>query len=250
MRRLIAAFALTLGLAGCGVPQERYDAAVKSAADAKADAKADADRKDARIAELERENQTLHSDLDVARGQATSEEDRKRLEELQRQQEEAAARARLLTDLVDKFKAMVDAGTLKIIERHGRLVLQLQNDVLFDPFKTDIKPAGKTALVQIAATLRTIHGRRFQVAGHTDVVVVHTKEFPSNWELSCGRAISVVKLLVEQGVDPHELSAAGYSLYDPVGRDPAHNRRIEITLVPNVEGILREEQQAGQPPAH
>jgi chemotaxis protein MotB len=242
-RTLIAA--LPLLVAACGVPQAKYDAAVKSADDAKSEAKADEDKKDAKIAELEKANASLKADLDVAVGKATSDEDRAKLEELRKSEEEAQARAKLLGDLVDQFKAMVDAGTLKIIERHGRLVLQLQNDVLFDPFKTDIKPAGKTALVQIAAKLRTMTGRRFQVAGHTDVVVVHTKEFPSNWELSCGRAIAVVKLLVAQGVNPTNLSAAGYSLYDPVGQDPAHNRRIEITLVPNVEGLIRAQGAAG-----
>ena len=233
-----ATLVLPLVLAACGIPQAKYDAAVKDANDAKAAAKSDAEQKDARIAELEKQNASLQSDLTIAQGKATSDEDKARLAQLQKEEEEAQQRAKLLGDLVGKFKTMVDAGTLKIIDRHGRLVLQLQNDVLFDPLKTDIKPAGKTALIQIAATLRTIRGRRFQVAGHTDVVVIHTKEFDSNWELSCGRAISVVKLLVQQGVNPAELSAAGYSLYDPVGRDPAHNRRIEITLVPNVEGLV------------
>ena len=215
----------------CGVPEAKYDLALNDAQSAR-----DAEKKTR--GKLEDEVKTLREELAVAAGKATSDEDKAKLEELQKAHEEAKARAELLASLVDKFKQMVDAGTLKVVERHGRLVLQLRNDVLFDPLKTEIKPDGKVALVQIAQTLRTMPTRRFQVAGHTDVVVIHTKDFPSNWELSTGRAIAVVKLLVAQGVNPASLSAAGYSLYDPVGTEPTHNRRIEITLVPNVEGLI------------
>jgi chemotaxis protein MotB len=125
-------------------------------------------------------------------------------------------------------------------------VLQLHNDVLFDTGMADVKPDGKKAIGQVAATLRTLGGRRFQVAGHTDNAPITTetkKTFPSNWELSSARAISVVKLLVSEGVDPGELSAAGYGPYDPIASNgspdgQAKNRRIEITLVPNVGQLV------------
>lgn len=162
-----------------------------------------------------------------------------RLEELRTAQAEAAAQTALYQQLLQKFKAMVDAGQLKISMRNGRLVLQLSNDVLFDSGQTVIKPVGRGALVQIASVLRTIQGRLFQVAGNTDNVPIETPLFPSNWELSTARAVAVVKLLISQGVDPKSLSAAGYGEYDPVASNDtpngrAKNRRIEITLQPNL----------------
>jgi chemotaxis protein MotB len=53
----------------------------------------------------------------------------------------------------------------------------------------------------------------------------------------------VVKLLTTSGVDPTMLSAAGYGPYDPVASNAtadgqAKNRRIEITLVPNVADLV------------
>jgi chemotaxis protein MotB len=233
MRRYIACVVF-MSAAACGVPEAKYDAAVKSAENARASQEG----AQKRIDELEKQNNDLRDQLTVAQGKATSDEDRAKLEELKKAQAEAAERAKDLSAIVDKFKQMVDAGTLKIITRHGRLVLQLQSDVLFDAFKTDIKPAGKKALVDIAQTLKTMPTRHFQVAGHTDVVPVHTKEFPSNWELSSARAIEVVKFLVTQGVSAPSLSAAGYALYDPVGTDAAKNRRIEITFVPSMEHLV------------
>jgi chemotaxis protein MotB len=186
------------------------------------------------VDQMLQEKGTLSKALDDAKA---------RLEELRKAQAEAAAQAALYQQFVQKFKAMIDAGQLKITTRNGRLVLQLPNDVLFDSGQTAIKPAGKAALMQIAAVLRTIQGRLFQVAGNTDNVPIQTAAFPSNWELSTARAVAVVKLLVSQGVDPKELSAAGYGEYDPVaGNDSADgrakNRRIEITLQPNLGALV------------
>jgi chemotaxis protein MotB len=166
-----------------------------------------------------------------------------RLEELRKAQAAAEARAQLFQKLVQKFKALVNAGQLKITTRQGRLVLQLPNDVLFDVGQTALKPAGKDALTQIAQVLRTVQGRNFQVAGHTDNLPIQTARFPSNWELSTERAVEVVRLLVSKGVDPRSLSAAGYGEFDPVGNNEtpdgrAKNRRIEITLQPNLDELV------------
>jgi chemotaxis protein MotB len=138
---------------------------------------------------------------------------------------------------------MIDAGRVSIHVRHGRIVLSLRNDVLFDEGKTDLKPAGKQALADVAQALRTVSSRSFQVAGHTDNLPIKSKEFPSNWELSTARAVVVVKFLSQQGVNPSALSAAGYGEFDPVAAntDAANrtkNRRIEISLVPNIEELI------------
>lgn len=241
MRPPLALLAL-LGLAACGVPEAKYAAAVKDADDARAAQKHDAEEHKKRLADLESELQRAKDSLSGAETRASTSEqerdkDRAQLEELRRAKAQADATARLFRDFVAKFKKLSDAGKLKIVLRHGRLVLQLANDILFDPYKTDIKPAGKQALIEVAQTLKTVQGRRFQVAGHTDVAPVN-KDWPSNWELSTARATAVVKLLTASGVNPAVLSAAGYAMFDPLGRDPAKNRRTEITLVPNLEELI------------
>ncbi len=166
-----------------------------------------------------------------------------RLEELRRAQAAADARAALFKQLALKFQKMIDAGELKVALRNGRMVLELPNDVLFDTGQTAIKPAGKQALTKIAAVLRTISDRHFQVAGDTDNVPIDTPQFPSNWELSTGRAVQVVHFLLGQGMRPDLLSAAGYGEFDPVASNEAaegraRNRRIEITLQPNIDELV------------
>jgi chemotaxis protein MotB len=184
----------------------------------------------------------LKNAVGLAQSQAITDDQKAQLEEAKRAVQEAQERGKLLDDLRTKFKRMIDAGHLKVTTRHGRAVLQLHNDVLFDPGEAEVKPAGKQAIVEVAATLRSVGGRRFQVAGHTDaepLTAATKKKYPSNWELSAARAIAVVKLLVESGVNAGELSAAGYGPYDPIASNAsadgqAKNRRIEITLVPYV----------------
>lgn len=166
-----------------------------------------------------------------------------RLEELRRAQAAAETRAALFRDVALRLRRMVDAGELVISLRSGRMVLALPNDVLFDSGKTKLKPRGKLALNEVAAVLKTLNDRKFQVAGHTDDEPIRLSPFQSNWELSTQRALVVVDHMVSQGVPPTAMSAAGYSEFDPVaGNDSAEgrgkNRRIEITLQPNIDEFV------------
>ena len=175
---------------------------------------------------------------------AKSLEDAKtRLDALTKAQDAANARAKLFKDFIQKFKSMIDAGQLKVVVRAGRIVIVMSNEVLFDTGSVYIKPVGQNALTQIAKAFITIPDRRFQVAGHTDNVPINIPGVASNWELSTGRAVQCVKLLIGQGVPPQMLSAAGYGEFDPIGDNKtpegqAKNRRIEITLLPNMDDLI------------
>lgn len=238
----ILAAAASLALAAC-VPEGKYDAAVKDATDAKASA-ADLQKKlDAEAAQRAK----AESDLAACTGKPLppdhSAELTTQLEELRKQKAAAEARAALFNEFVAKFKKMIDAGRVSIHVRRGRIVLSLHNDVLFDEGKTELKPAGKQALTEIAQALKTVTARSFQVAGHTDNLPIKNKDFASNWELSTERAVTVVKFLAQQGVNAGGLSAAGYGEFDPVAPNTdansrAKNRRIEISLVPNIEELI------------
>jgi chemotaxis protein MotB len=194
--------------------------------------------------ELERLGKNADSLLAEKGGLASALADAKaRLEELRKAQAAAAARAQLYKDVLGKFQKMIDAGQLKIALRNGRMVIQLSNDVLFDSGHTEIKSAGQQALAEVAAVLKTIPDRKFQVAGDTDTVPIHTERYPSNWELSTARAVEVVRFLIAKGLRPEELSAAGYGEFDPVAPNDdaggrARNRRIEISLQPNIDELV------------
>ena len=154
------------------------------------------------------------------------------LAELQKDRDAAKARLDQLQRFIQQFKKLIDAGKLQVEVRRGRLVLVMPNDVLFDEAKVAIKPDAQTALREIAATLKTVKDRQFQIVGHTDATPIKSTEFPSNWELSSARSLAVVKLLIDAGVPGSMLAATARGEYEPrdsnlypYGR--ARNRRIE-----------------------
>ena len=239
---------------GC-VSQGRYDECVRGAqqeaaqaAAARAAMQRDLDGATAINDQLSKQLDKLGQDsksLLAANGELKDalESSRRRLDELRRAQAAAEARAALFHDLALRFKSMIDAGDLAIVLRQGRMVLRLPNDVLFDSGRSELKPDGKRALGEVADVLATIHGRRFQVSGHTDDQPIRLSPYKSNWDLAAARALEVTAFLIAHGVDPHVLSAAGYGEFDPVednstkeGR--AYNRRTEITLQPNIDEMV------------
>ena len=91
-----------------------------------------------------------------------------------------------------------------------------------------------TALKELEAEIPTDIAWVLRVDGHTDTDPIQTL-FKSNWELSAARAIAVVNVLIQQGVNPKHLVAAGFGEYQPL--DPGdsedaktRNRRIELKL--------------------
>ncbi len=169
-------------------------------------------------------------------------EAKKRLEEMEKAKAAAEAREAMFRSLAQKLRSMVDAGKIKVTVRNGRMLLALPNDILFDSGKVEIKPDGKDTLGKVAQVLAGMPDRHFLVAGHTDNVPIKTKKFQSNWELSTQRAVEVTKLLVEGGMKPSQLGAAGYADFDPEASNDTpegqrQNRRIEIVVQPNLSEL-------------
>jgi len=114
--------------------------------------------------------------------------------------------------------------------------------VFFDTGRADLKPEGRGELDQVANAIIGLEGQIpadipwvLRVDGHTDVRPIILSPFKSNWDLSAARAISVVRYLIDKGVKPSRLIAAGFGEFQPI--DPGatedayrRNRRIEFKL--------------------
>jgi len=115
-------------------------------------------------------------------------------------------------------------------------------DILFDSASAELGPTAQASMDKLAETVKLVAAEIpssvdwvLRIDGHTDARPIHTDRFPSNWELSSARAVSIVKYLVVQGIPAHRLSANGFGQFQPL--DPAQtpeaftrNRRIEIQL--------------------
>ncbi|GAN68262.1 peptidoglycan -binding protein [Acetobacter orleanensis] len=116
-----------------------------------------------------------------------------------------------------------------------------QSEVLFPVGSADLSSEGQAEIRTLAQTLKSVTSHIpadipwiLRVDGHADRQPIHTA-FPSNWELSSARAITVVKLLVAEGISPRHLAATGFADYQPLDTSNtaaayARNRRIEFRL--------------------
>jgi chemotaxis protein MotB len=116
------------------------------------------------------------------------------------------------------------------------------SELLFDSGSAEIGVEGQQQLAQLAATLKSVAATIppdidwiLRIDGHTDRRPINTVKFPSNWELSTARALSIVNYLIAQGIAPQRLVAAGFGEFHPLDKRNtpeayARNRRIEIKL--------------------
>lgn len=165
-----------------------------------------------------------------------------RLNALSAIETEIRERNRIYEEVIGRFRSLIDGGQLSVSIVRGRLVINLPQDILFESGSAVLGREGRETLATVAAVLSELDDRRFQVEGHTDNVPIATARFPSNWELSTARAVSVVDVLVDRGVPPSNLSGAGYGEFQPVASNDSRegrrlNRRIEIVMLPNLDVI-------------
>lgn len=164
------------------------------------------------------------------------------LEQARKRQAEAEARDAIYRRLRERLQSMIDAGKLNVRIVRGRMVIDLKQDILFPSGSATLSDIGQETLGEVADALAEFPDRSFQVEGHTDNVPIKTDRFPSNWELSTARAVSVVKLFQKRGMQPENLSAAGYGEFQPRADNGSAegrtlNRRIEVVMVPDLQAL-------------
>jgi chemotaxis protein MotB len=119
---------------------------------------------------------------------------------------------------------------------NGDIVLMLPDTVLFRAGESALRFEARPFIQAISEVLIELD-RHVRVEGHTDNVPISTAQFPSNWELSATRAVTVVRTLSEgYGVSSQNLSAVGYADSRPrtdnlIPEHRAMNRRVEIVVL-------------------
>jgi chemotaxis protein MotB len=116
-----------------------------------------------------------------------------------------------------------------------RLVIRMKSAILFGEAQARLTPAAERVLAGLTPVLARAPSR-LRVEGHTDDVPIRSSMFPSNWELSTARAISVIQYLEDHGIARDRLSVAGYGEFHPLAPNDsaerrALNRRVEIVVL-------------------
>ena len=248
---------LCAGIFGCGRSEDEYQLQVRRAQEFEqqlTDSQRERTALETRLSELETRNTelidrlaALGQDVESLRTERTTletnlTETQRALEELRAREAQQQARLATFRQMLERFRAMMESGRLRVRVVRNRMVIELPDNVLFDSGAAELKPEGQATLTEIVQVLRSIEGRQFQVAGHTDNVPIRSRRFPSNWELSGARAVTVARFMIAQSMPSDRISAAGYADTQSIEANDTEegrqrNRRIEIALVPNLDEL-------------
>jgi len=150
----------------------------------------------------------------------------------------------MANDILQVLAPLVQDGSVSVTQSVQGIAIEINASVLFSPGHAQLAESSMQTLRAVAAVVQG-HEHEIHVEGHTDNMPIHTLHFPSNWELSTARASSVVRLFIENGVNPYRLTALGYgenrqvaSNETPEGR--ARNRRVTIMIMSKEQGQVTE----------
>ena len=163
-----------------------------------------------------------------------------------------SALARRVEEL-EKFKSDFFGRVRELIK--GRKEIRVvgdrfvfQSEVLFSLGSDELGVEGQIEMQKLAATLMEIEKSLptdidwiLQIEGHTDTLPVKKGQtYKDNWELSTKRALSVLRFLIKQGIEPSRLSASGYGSFQPIDEENTKsarmkNRRIEMKITQNTK---------------
>ena len=124
---------------------------------------------------------------------------------------------------------------VEVLVNDGVVSFRISSEMLFPSGQADLIGPGAEMLATLVPALNAMPNQRIVVEGHTDDVPIQNARYPSNWELSSGRAGSVVRQLIALGVAPQRIRATGFADTRPLQLNDseanrAANRRVELVL--------------------
>ena len=185
---------------------------------------------------------SLAGALSVLEGGTQTEVSRERIQKATpiKKTEETTKTVNKLSNAIAEFKQFTAGGkgpAITLEEGEEGFFIRLPADITFAPGSAKITNTDTLLfLKRIALIIREYLPKNveIQVRGFTDnIPPPPTSPYNDNWELSASRALSVLKILIKDGVDPKRLSAAAYGEYHPIASNDtpegrAKNRRVEI----------------------
>lgn len=194
------------------------------------------DRRERQLQQLESEIEQRETETEALRNSLVERE--ARVNELESAIAEKEEKLKALRERINQALLGFSDTDLTVREQNGKVYVSLSQNLLFPSGSKTINSAGKDAIQKVAEVLKNNPDIAITVEGHTDT----DGDAAFNWDLSVGRATSVVKVLTANGVDPQRITAAGRGEFYPVAsndtaKGKAQNRRTEIILTPKLEAL-------------
>jgi len=151
---------------------------------------------------------------------------------------------KLKTELDEITESHKLKDNMTVTRQPKGITIELASSSLYGVGSAEIQEKSAAALSDVAESIKNFDYENYQVEieGHTDNVAIHTKQYPSNWELSVHRATNIVQHFLKEGVDSQRMKAAGYADTKPkapnvddsgkaIPENQAINRRVIIHVI-------------------
>lgn len=145
-----------------------------------------------------------------------------------------------LNDFSDELMSFVlktgVSDSVSIESSGDSLKIVLPDSFLFDEGDMNLrKNSDALKLLAKIASLSKKLPYRFSIEGHTDDSPIQVSQVSSNWEMASGRALSVLRQLLSEGVPGDKLSATSFGQFKPAAPNDTMkgrklNRRVEIVM--------------------
>lgn len=176
-------------------------------------------------------------DAEIARIEEQRQRDLERFQESKGNEISELEKAK--KELADSLQSEIGEYKAKLEMTERGLVITFLAEVFFAPGKDVVSESGKESLKKVAEVLNgDVKNSNVAIEGHTDSDPIKRSGWKSNWELSSGRALSVLHFLIDEcAVAAQRLSADGYGEFRPVAANDTpenkrQNRRVEIVILP------------------
>jgi len=148
-------------------------------------------------------------------------------------------------DIIDIVNDVQADKVVQVETDDKGITIELASSAFYLPGSAEFRPEALPVLVEIGKLLIAPRYQAYvvEIEGHTDDDPIHTDKYPSNWELSSGRATGVVRAFIERGMDFRRLKAIGYAETrpkfpnrqddgTPIPENMSDNRRVVINVYP------------------
>lgn len=158
--------------------------------------------------------------------------------------DERRALQKMGAEIQDALGTLVKQNMVRVRASEQTLEVEIRADILFPSGSSQLADQARPVLGKVADILKKFPNP-MRVEGHTDSLPISNAVFPSNWELSSARAASVVHLFVKQGIEPTQLSVAGFGEFRPAGDNATlegrnRNRRVVVVVLARDSDALKQ----------
>ena len=138
-------------------------------------------------------------------------------------------------DILSEVSGVAEQENLDIETSQGKIIVRVPGASLFKPGQADLQLSARSVLDAVVGVVNNYPDYKIHIQGHTDDESISTEKFPTNWELSAGRATAVLRYFYDKGVEPESMTATGYADTFPLATNDtvpgrAKNRRVEFVL--------------------